>query len=243
MDILMTAPIMAATATTVVAASTSQPFMQPGQAKWRARLGDILQMLAHRSQAQLVKRGTWQNMSVYDECGALDGLQRLDSQAIGAIYDQYFPEVYRYVRYRINDDAAAEDIASDVFMRLLEAAQKKQGPQSSLKGWLIATAAHVVNDHLRRQYRRPVEVLSESLPDQRANVHSEVDARERNRMVQNAYAQLTSEQQHVLALRFGQGYSVEETAIHLHKNINAVKALQFRALASLQRQIGEVKYE
>jgi RNA polymerase sigma-70 factor (ECF subfamily) len=182
-------------------------------------------------------------MSVYEELQALDGLQDLDAQAIGAIYDQYFPEVYRYVRYRINDDSAAEDIASDVFVRLLEAAQKGQGPQSSLKGWLIATASHAVNDHLRRQYRRPVEALSESLPDRSASVHSEVDSREQNRMVQRAYAQLTSEQQHVLALRFGQGYSLEETAAHLKKNINAVKALQFRALASLQRQIGEVNYE
>ncbi|HEX5810439.1 MAG TPA: sigma factor, partial [Anaerolineales bacterium] len=77
-------------------------------------------------------------MPAYDERRALDGLQRLDSQAISAIYDQYFPEVYRYVRYRINDDAIAEDIASDVFVRLLEAARKNQGPQSSLKGWLIA---------------------------------------------------------------------------------------------------------
>jgi RNA polymerase sigma-70 factor (ECF subfamily) len=100
-----------------------------------------------------------------------------------------------------------------------------------------------VNDHLRRQYRRPVEVLSDSLPDSKASVHSEVDAREQNRMVQAAYAQLTAEQQHVLALRFGQGYSIEETAAFLKKNINAVKALQFRALAALQRQIGEVKYE
>jgi RNA polymerase sigma-70 factor (ECF subfamily) len=167
----------------------------------------------------------------------------LDAQAIGAIYDHYFPEVYRYVRYRINDDAIAEDIASDVFVRLLEAAQKRQGPQSSLKGWLIATASHAVNDHLRKQYRRPVEHLPESLPDHGSSVHSQVDSREQNRMVLSAYAQLTDEQQHVLALRFGQGYSIEETAAHLSKNINAVKALQFRALASLQRQIGEMNYE
>jgi RNA polymerase sigma-70 factor, ECF subfamily len=182
-------------------------------------------------------------MSVYNERHALDGLQRLDSQAVSAIYDQFFSEVYRYVRYRINDDSIAEDIASDVFVRLLEAVQKKQGPQSSLKGWLIATASHAVNDHLRRQYRRPVEALSDSIPDRGSSVHSQVDAREQNRMVQTAYAQLTSEQQHVLALRFGQGYSIEETAAFLKKNINAVKALQFRALASLQRQIGEVNHE
>ena len=200
-------------------------------------------MIAYGAQSKDLKPGAGNPMSVYDERQVLDDLQRLDSQAIGAIYDQYFSEVYRYVRYRISDDAIAEDIASDVFVRLLEASQKRQGPQSSLKGWLIATASHAVNDHLRRQYRRPVEGLSESLPDRSASVHSEVDSREQNRLVQSAYARLTSEQQHVLALRFGQGYSLEETAAHLKKNLNAVKALQFRALASLQRQIGEVNYE
>ena len=181
--------------------------------------------------------------SVYDERRALDGLRNLDAQAISAIYDQYFSEIYRYVRYRINDDMTAEDIASDVFMRLLEAIQKNQGPQSNLKGWLIATAFHAVNDQLRKQYRRPVEVLSDSMPDGAPSIHLEMDLREQNRMVRMAYAQLTSEQQHVLALRFGQGYSIEETAAYLRKNINAVKALQFRALASLQRQIREVDYE
>lgn len=214
--------------------------------KWtnsQASLDDILHMIGYGAQSQFVKRGAGSTMSAYDERQALDGLQQLNSQAIGVIYDQYFAEVYRYVRYRINDDTTAEDIASDVFVRLLEASQKKQGPQSSLKGWLMATASHAVNDHLRRHYRRPVEALSDSLADDRTSVHTEIDLREQNRIVQSAYAQLTPEQQHVLALRFGQGYSLEETAAHLNKNINAVKALQFRALASLQRQIGEVKYE
>lgn len=182
-------------------------------------------------------------MAAYDERDALNGLQRLDPRAIAAIYDRFFVEVYRYVRYRINDDITAEDIASDVFVRLLEAAQKRRGPQTSLKGWLIATASNAVNDHLRRQYRRPVATLSESIADGEPSVHFTVDQREQNRMVQAAYAQLTSEQQHVLALRFGQGYSLEETATHLKKNVNAVKALQFRALAALQRQIVEVSYE
>lgn len=182
-------------------------------------------------------------MSVYDELGALIGLQNLDSQAIGAVYDQFFPEVYRYVRYRINDDALAEDIASDVFVRLLEASRKGRGPESSLKGWLIATASNVVNDHLRRRYRRPTEVLSDALPDGGSSITAEVDLREQNRAVRTAYAQLTSEQQEVLAFRFGQGYSLEETAALMRKKVNAVKALQFRALASLQRFIGEAKDE
>jgi len=179
----------------------------------------------------------------YDERSALNGLRKLDSQSIGAIYDQYFTVVYRYVRYRINDDTVAEDIASDVFVRLLEASQKGQGPETNLKGWLIATASNAVNDHLRRKYRRPTETLSDAIPDAGTNVHAEIDQREQNRAVKAAYAQLTDEQQHVLALRFNLGYSLEETALYMKKKVNAVKALQFRALASLQRLIGEVSYE
>jgi RNA polymerase sigma-70 factor (ECF subfamily) len=237
--------IMAGTVATAALVMTKADdiWLQPGQAARRAWLGVILSPSQYGSHPPTANRRAGSMISAYDDRRALDGLQSLDSQAISAIYDRYFPEVYRYVRYRINDDSTAEDLASEVFVRLLEAAQKKQGPQSSLRGWLIATASHAVNDHLRRKYRRPVETLSDAMPDGGPSVHSEVDAREQNRIVQSAYAQLTSEQQHVLALRFGQGYSLEETAAHLKKNINAVKALQFRALASLQRQMGEVNYE
>jgi len=182
-------------------------------------------------------------MLAYDEQRALNNLHELDAQAIGGVYDQYYPEIYRYVLYRIGDKVASEDIASEVFVRLLEAAQNGRGPQANLKGWLIGTASHAVTDHLRRKYRRPVEAISESLPDHGPGLQAEFDQREQHRSVQQAYAQLTVEQQNVLALRFGQGYSLEETASLLKKKVNAVKALQFRALAALQRQIGEVNYE
>jgi len=189
------------------------------------------------------RRITWYTMPLLNDRHALEGLRNLDQQIIGAVYDQYFPEVYRYVLYRVSDETVAEDIASEVFVRLLEASQSRRAPQKNLKGWLIGTASHVVTDHLRRKYRRPEESISDSFADDNSSPVSEVDQRERNRAVRNAYSQLTSEQQHVLALRFGQGYSLEETASLLNKNVNAVKALQFRALSSLQREIGKVDDE
>ena len=174
----------------------------------------------------------------------LDGLQKLDSQVIGAVYDRYFPDVYRFVCYRLNDEQVAEDISSDVFVRLLEAAKKRSGPQTNLKGWLLATASHAVADYLRHAYRRPIEALSETMPDGSApSLTDEVNRREMVASVQLAYGRLTPEQQNVLALRFGDGASLEETAAVLQKNVNAVKALQFRALAALQRFIGEVADE
>ncbi|CAG1008072.1 ECF RNA polymerase sigma factor SigX [Anaerolineales bacterium] len=190
-----------------------------------------------------LKPGLTKTMSTTDAQQELNRLRELDVKTIGAVYDQYFSEVYRYVLYRVGDQTLAEDIASDVFVRLLEAAQSGHGPQSNLKGWLIGTASHAVADHLRRKYRRREEEISDAMPDHGPGLIAEIDQREQNRIVNDAYAQLTDDQQHVLALRFGQGYSLEETATFMNKNVNAVKALQFRALAALQRELGEVNYE
>jgi RNA polymerase sigma-70 factor (ECF subfamily) len=168
-----------------------------------------------------------------------DGLLRLDSQVISAIYDRYFPSVYRYARYRINDETHAEDIASDVFVRLLEAIRDGRGPETNLKAWLLTTASHAVNDFHRKTYRRPTDELSDNLADKSENLADNVEQRERHAKVRQALSGLTPEQQHVLALRFSEGLSLEETANMMKKNVNAIKQLQLRALAALNRKVGE----
>lgn len=184
-------------------------------------------------------RGAVKPMQTVDDQVLVD-LRADDSQAISAIYDRYFVEVFRYVRYRLNDAHAAEDIASEVFVRFLEAVRRGRGPQSHLRAWLISTAAHIVTDHMRHAYRRPTDPLPDDVADSKPGLTDEVERREQRRGFQAAYAQLTAEQQHVLALRFGQEYSLDETALVMQKKVNAVKALQFRALAALQRHMGEV---
>ena len=54
-----------------------------------------------------------------------------------------------------------------------------------------------------------------------------------------ALSQLTPDQQHVLALRFGSGCSLKETAEMMGKQPNAIKQLQFRALTALKRHLGD----
>jgi len=186
-------------------------------------------------------RGLAYSMTKYEEQSELEGLKNLDSQIIGAVFDRYFPDVYRFVYYKLNDEQVAEDISSDVFVRMLEAVEKRRGPKDNIKGWLLATASHAIADHLRQAYRRPTEALLETMPDEgEPSMIDEINRREQVDSIQQAYAGLTPDQQNVLALRFGDGYSLEETARVMQKNVNAVKALQYRALAALQRMIGEV---
>jgi RNA polymerase sigma-70 factor (ECF subfamily) len=178
-------------------------------------------------------------MRTLEQRRELTNLRDLDDQSLGAAYDTYAGIVYRYIRYRLNDDRAAEDILGEVFLSMLEALRRGTGPQTNVKAWLLATAGHIVTDHLRRSYRRPTEELNDEHPDRAPTPGEQYEEAERRREFKRAYSQLTAEQQHVLALRFGEGFTLEETAAVIKKNVNAVKALQFRAVQALQRNLGE----
>jgi len=178
-------------------------------------------------------------MTSADDQRELDGLRALDPHVVAAVYDRYHSVVYRYASYRVGDPIRAEDIAGDVFMRLLEAVSANRAPVTNLKAWLLSTAAHAVDDDFRKSYRRPTTELNDSLADPGVDPRVEVEDRERRRKLRVALANLTPEQQNVLALRFGEGFSLEETASVMKKNVNAIKQLQLRALAALNHKIGE----
>jgi RNA polymerase sigma-70 factor (ECF subfamily) len=177
--------------------------------------------------------------SMTQDAEELSSLRRLDPLALSSIHDRYFPEVYRYAAYRVGDALVAEDVASEAFVRLLEALQTGRGPRTSVRRWLIGTANHLVLDHFRAVYQRPQQRLSENAAGEEGDPVVQLETGEKRMGLRRALEALTAEQQHVLALRFGGGYSLEETAGLMGKNANAIKALQFRALAALRRTMGD----
>ena len=165
-------------------------------------------------------------------------MNRLDSQAVAGIFDRHYPEVFRFVRYRLSDEFQAEDIASEVFVKLLEAIQANRGPDRNIRAWLFSTANHLVNDQMRIRYRRRDQQLLNSFPADNPQLDDHVQARQDWQSLAAGLGNLTVEQQNVLALRFGAGFSLEETSAVMKKNINSIKQLQFRALSALQRTLG-----
>lgn len=178
--------------------------------------------------------------SMSDSKSELDGLRDLNSQAISSIHNRYFPEVFRYARYRLGDETLAEDIAGEAFTRLLESVNAGGGPHTNLRGWLMSTTSNLVNDHLRHAYAHPTETLHEDLElyADGPSPAQHLEQSDRTQLIRNALTALTLDQQHVIALRFGGGYSLEETAALMDKNVNAIKALQYRAIAALRRGFG-----
>jgi RNA polymerase sigma-70 factor (ECF subfamily) len=170
----------------------------------------------------------------------LEALARLDPEAITSIHGRYFSIVYRFARYRLSDDVLAEDVTAETFTRLLEYTHRGRGPRTNVRGWLMRTAANLVNDYYRAAYNRPTVELPEALPSEGPGPAGQFESSEENRRLHEALGTLTDEQANVLALRFGSGFSLAETADAMGKNANAIKALQFRAIGALRRELGHV---
>ena len=157
---------------------------------------------------------------------------QFNSSALAEIYDIYSPRLYRYSMRLLGDDCAAEDCVSETFSRFLKALQAGKGPRDYLQAYLFRTAHNLVVDHYRRQ--SPTEDLDEDLP-QAETTESVAEDNLRQSHVRAALHKLTEDQQQVVALKFLEGWENEEIAHALHKPIGAVKSLQHRALAQLQK--------
>ena len=164
--------------------------------------------------------------------------------ALTQIYDAYFKPVYGFIRLRVDDPALAEDLTSDVFVRLVDAMQRRSGPRSSLRGWLFEVARNLVNDHYRGRKGFTEQTLDEWLPDSpSADLESLAIRATSAEQTRRALRTLTPDHQEVLILRFAQNLSLQETADLMGKQVNAIKQLQFRATQALRRALAPSQTE
>jgi RNA polymerase sigma-70 factor (ECF subfamily) len=167
-----------------------------------------------------------------------------EREAVLAAYEAHFAALFQYVRLRLADAAAAEDIVSDVFVRLIECAGTPRAPEKHLRGWLFQVAKHLLADSVPRQRQVPLAEVEDWMPAS-PETNPEVaagDLLDRQR-VSHALRMLTPDHQEVLLLRFGQRLSLQETADMMGKSLSAIKSLQFRAVATLRGLLSDTQPE
>jgi RNA polymerase sigma-70 factor (ECF subfamily) len=167
------------------------------------------------------------------EASLLERVKRHDQQALAEVHDRYFDQLYYYINYRLRDSDAAADLAGEVFLALIKALKKGNPPKTSLTGWLYAVARNMVADYIKKRVTT-VPLIDDLVADE-PSLTDQVHIAQLAPVLRKALHQLTEEQQHVIALRFGQGLSLAETATLMDRSVGAIKALQHRALASLAR--------
>lgn len=172
---------------------------------------------------------------MHDESLLLERAKGYDPRALGEIYDTYFDKIYRYIYRYLGEARLAEDLTADVFLKLLEAIKSSQAPRTNLSAWLYRVAHNLVVDYFRRRSGGESTPLEERLVAAGDDLTMVVEKKLAQQQLRAAISHLTTDQQQVIILKFVEGLSNAQVGQVLDKTEGAVKSLQHRALASLQR--------
>ena len=146
------------------------------------------------------------------------------------ICEAYFPRIFRFVSYRINDKDEAEDLASEVFLRLVRSRDFITG---NIQAWLYRVAKNIITDHYRRSSIRRSYIERGDDLNEYSDPKSDASVRTKAYDIERGLEHLTDEQYQVIILKFIEGYSTREVASIMEKTEGAVKGLQFRALQTI----------
>ena len=158
-----------------------------------------------------------------------------DPGAFGEIYAKYAGLILRYLYVRVRDQEGAQDLTQEVFVRVIKGIGgfEYRGEKSFL-GWLYTIANNVLIGQARRK-RAVSTPLDENMELVDPRGQDEVLSIYDRVALQQAIGQLTQDQQQVLTLKFFADMTNNEIATTIGRSEGAVKALQHRALQSLQQ--------
>lgn len=175
-----------------------------------------------------------------DEIQLIQLAQQGDAEACAALYDHHYDAVYRYCYYRVQNVPLAEDLTSEVFVRMVEKLDTFRDRGRPLLAWLYTIARNLIADRHRRGNpgaELPLDEAVEFGSDASGAMVRGIDRRLEADCLAAALQHLTEDQRRVILLRFMEDLTHDRVARILGKSEGATKALQHRALKALRRAI------
>jgi RNA polymerase sigma-70 factor (ECF subfamily) len=173
----------------------------------------------------------------------LERVRQRDPEALGQLFERYFDLVYALVHRLLGERAAAEDAASEVFLKVYRAAHQLD-PARDPAPWLMTIATNVCRDlwrsgayHMSRRHAAAIDepALEGRLSPGGNEPESGALANERERLVHEALMQLPEPLRTTVVLHDWQGMSHQEIAEALGLEHAAARKRYSRALAALAK--------
>lgn len=164
--------------------------------------------------------------------------QQGDRDALEELYLTHFDRIYGYLHVSVGNRHDAEDLTTQTFLKMLEKIGSFQWRSAPFSAWLFRIAHNLAMDHFRFRRRwQPEEDVPEPQGEEEPSAELAAMSTIGRESMLLLIERLSPEQQQVLTLKFVFNLPNAEVAAVLDKTEGAVKSLQHRALASLQKQI------
>jgi len=165
----------------------------------------------------------------------LERARLLDQGALTEIYDKYSGALFAYAYKQVGDSQVTEDLVAEAFKRFLISLERGGGPKEHLQAYLYRITHNLITDLYRRDAPPTLELDDERLVEDQPGPSRIVASRQEANRVRQALRLITPEQRQVVVLKYLEDWSSPDIAWAMEKSLGAVKALQHRGLAALQR--------
>lgn len=152
-------------------------------------------------------------------------LRNNDERAFSKLYSTCFRPIYRRIFSLVKDEAIADELVQDLFLKLW---QKREDvdPQQSFEAYLFTIAQHLVYDHFRRiaKDKRLAARLLLNATDY--YLHSDIllETKESRELLQKAIDQLSPQRREVFTRCKIEGKTYEETSLELGISVPTVNS-------------------
>ena len=164
----------------------------------------------------------------------------MDAGDFQSFYQENLGLIYRFVYSKVGNRQEAEDLTSQIFLKVMRSLDLKRDPRS-MRTWLFLVARTTIADYWRIHYRGTTSSLDDLLEAGWEGPVDEGAARVKSsaaELVQEILQALPERDQEVLTSRFLLHLSVRETAIRMGLTEANTKVLQYRALKRAARLEG-----
>ena len=161
-----------------------------------------------------------------------------DRAALEELYLLHFDRIYSYLHMSVGNKHDAEDLTNQTFVKMLESIERFEWRKVPISAWLFRIAHNLAMDHFRASKRwQPEEDVPEPPDSAERSAEDEAFQAIGRRSMLEMIEDLSPDQQQVLTLKFVFNFGNAEVATILGKTEGAIKSLQHRALATLQRRL------
>ncbi len=164
--------------------------------------------------------------------------------ALNFLIKRYLTPIYNFAFNYAKDQAAAEDITQEVFVKVWRKI-KKYNSQYKFKNWLYAISKNTCLDYIKKNKAVNFSALEsgdgqlfeELIKETSASPHEELESAHEAALVNSAVNKLPEKYKRTIKLHYLEGYKFREIAGMLKESIETVKTRNRRALVKLKNLI------
>jgi len=167
-----------------------------------------------------------------------------DRKSFGQLFDLFHPQIFAYCSRRLLVRAVAEDVASEVFLKVAKAISSFHGSTTEdFRRWLFRIATNEINAQLRKSIRQrtlleaaaTMGLVGKRISDQLLETESEVDWQQ----IYRAIGELSEREQSIVSLKFFGQQTHEEIGGVLDIKPATARVALNRALGKLRAKLQE----